>query len=252
MSLRTDVLLWAQRVMARKNGPPHLLLEVPENATAEQIQEAFHKIARTSHPDLHRHGLNADELELVTSAYAACAGAYQQMRSATMRTQRLQQIKPAEGGGETRAASAAAPSTTPRSPVATPPTGVKIASGSNLTQGSRHYSPPTQQPASAPQQTQPLPRAGQPSPPTGTPTTRPATPPPDSGPSTAPIAQTTNPEKVMSSKALLYYRKAETCLRRGDLKGAMLQLKLACAADPTSQFLRTALAEVEAELRKQP
>jgi hypothetical protein len=56
----------------------------------------------------------------------------------------------------------------------------------------------------------------------------------------------------MSAKALLYYRKAESCLRRGDLKGAILQLKLACAADPTSGFLRTALAEVETEVRKTP
>ena len=247
MSLRTDVLLWAQRVIARKNGPPHVLLEVAENATAEQIQEAFHKIARTSHPDLHRHGLNAEELELVTSAYAACAGAYQQMRSATMRTQRLQPVKPAEGG-ESRSVN---PSVAPRSPVATPPTGVKIASGSNLTQGTRHYQPSTSPPPTTTQPATPA-RAGQPSPPAGTPTTRPGTPPPDSGPSTAPIAQTSKPEQVMSSKALLYYRKAETCLRRGDLKGAMLQLKLACAADPASQFLRTALAEVEAELRKQP
>ncbi len=56
----------------------------------------------------------------------------------------------------------------------------------------------------------------------------------------------------MSSKALLYYRKAELCLKRGDLRGAILQLKLACAADPTSSFLRTALAEVETEVRKNP
>jgi hypothetical protein len=54
----------------------------------------------------------------------------------------------------------------------------------------------------------------------------------------------------MSSKALTYYRKAEIALRRGDLKGAILQLKLACATDPTSAFLRSALAEVETEVRK--
>ena len=54
----------------------------------------------------------------------------------------------------------------------------------------------------------------------------------------------------MSSKALLYYRKAEIALRKGDLKGAILQLKLACASDPSSTFLRSALAEVETEVRK--
>jgi hypothetical protein len=54
----------------------------------------------------------------------------------------------------------------------------------------------------------------------------------------------------MSPRALTYYRKAELALRRGDLKSAMLQIKMAIAADPTSQFLRAALAEVDAELRK--
>jgi hypothetical protein len=54
----------------------------------------------------------------------------------------------------------------------------------------------------------------------------------------------------MSQKALVYYRKAEMALRRGDLKGAVLQIKLAIAADPASGFLRTALAEVELEVRK--
>ena len=55
---------------------------------------------------------------------------------------------------------------------------------------------------------------------------------------------------AMSSKALIYYRKAELCLRRGDLRGAVLQLKLAIAADPSSSLLRSALAEVEAAVGK--
>lgn len=62
----------------------------------------------------------------------------------------------------------------------------------------------------------------------------------------------TNAATAMSSKALIYYRKAELSLRRGDLKGAILQLKMAIAADPQSGFLRTALAEVEAEVSKNP
>ncbi len=55
---------------------------------------------------------------------------------------------------------------------------------------------------------------------------------------------------AMSSKALLYYRKAELSLRRGELRGAALQLKLAIATDPQSALLRTALGEVESELAK--
>ena len=38
--------------------------------------------------------------------------------------------------------------------------------------------------------------------------------------------------------------------KRGDLAGAMLQLKMAIGADPASAFLRTALLEVENEVRK--
>ena len=72
--------------------------------------------------------------------------------------------------------------------------------------------------------------------------TAPATP---SGPTPA-----ANAAQSMSPKALVYYRKAEIALRRGDLKGAVLQIKLAIAADPASGFLRTALAEVELEVRK--
>jgi hypothetical protein len=156
-----------------------VLLELHETASAQEVQDAFHKIARTAHPDLHRTGLDPSDLEVLTSAYAAVAGAYQQMRSMCMQTQRIRPIH----SGEPRA----------------------------LT------------------------------PPTGTPDI-PATP---SG--AAPAA---NAAQSMSPKALLYYRKAELCLKRGDLKGAILQLKLACATDPTSSFLRTALAEVEIEVRK--
>jgi hypothetical protein len=54
----------------------------------------------------------------------------------------------------------------------------------------------------------------------------------------------------MSPRALVYYRKAELALKRGDLTGALLQLKMAIGADPASAFLRTALVEVESEVRK--
>jgi hypothetical protein len=61
-----------------------------------------------------------------------------------------------------------------------------------------------------------------------------------------------NPVQAMSSKALIHYRKAELCLRRGELTTAVLQLKMAIASDPQSPFLRTALAEVQAEVGKKP
>ncbi len=185
MSTRSDVLLWAQRVIGRKGQAAHVILEIRADATPEQAQEAFHNIARTCHPDLHRNGLAAEELEQVTSAYATVAGAYHAMRSQAMQTSRIKPIR-SDGSGSI------------------PP----------------QVGPP------------------------GVSTNVPATP---SG-----AAPAGNASQSMSSKALVYYRKAELSLKRGDLKGALLQLKLAIAADPGSAFLRTALAEVDNELRKGP
>lgn len=208
MSARSDVLLWAQRVLARKGQASHVLLEVGTDAGAEEVQAAFHKIARTSHPDLHRHGLTPEELELVTSAYATVAGAYQELRSKTMSTTRMQPLRRPD---QMPAPTAPAPSA--------PPAAESLAAA----------------PArSAPRQTA--------SPP-------PATSTPVSG-TPAVLPPGMKAEQAMSSKALLYFRKAELALRRGDLRGAILQLKLACATDPASQFLRTALVEVETEVRK--
>lgn len=168
--------------MARKGEAAHVLLEVRADATPDQAQEAFHKVARTAHPDLHRHGLTPEELEMVTSAYAAVAGAYQTLRTQTMTTTRMRPIS------------------------MTPPTGATTPRSSGST-----------------------------------------TPPPITPSGPAPAG---NAQQAMSPKALIYYRKAELALKRGDLKGAILQLKLACATDPTSAFLRSALVEVETEVRK--
>jgi curved DNA-binding protein CbpA len=171
MTARIDVLLWAQRIIATKSAPAHQLLELPANATQDDAQVAFHKVARMAHPDLHRTGLTADELELVTTAYAIIANAYQSFRG-------------------------------------------HVAPGS------------------------PRPRTGH----------------PDAAIAATPsgTAATGSAAQQMSSRALVYYRKAELALKRGDLKGALLQLKMAIGSDPASAFLRTALLEVETEVRKGP
>lgn len=178
MSVRVNVLLWAQRVLARKGAPAHQLLEIPATASLEAAQDAFHEIARMAHPDLHRRVLTRDELELVELAYARVAGAYQDFRAQRMQAMRAASAESAAPPGRTRPETA------------------------NLS-------------AAAPAATSSSSSAGR-----------------------------------MNSKATLYYRKAELCLRRGDLTGALLQLKLAIAGDPQSTFLRTALAELEAELSR--
>jgi len=171
VSAISDVLLWAMRVNGRKDAKPHQILDIKPDASIEDAQNAFHKIARIAHPDLHRTTLAPNDLENVTSAYARAAAAYQEFR-----TTRVQTGRPKSG-------------TTP------PPRSTSTPAG---------------------------------------------------GAATVKPAATTQ----MSSKALIYYRKAELALRRGDLKGGILQLKMAIAADPQSTFLRTALAEVEAEIAK--
>ena len=178
-STRAEVLLWAQRVMAKKGSAAHTILELKPSSTIDEAQAAFYKIAKIAHPDLHRNHMTAEELELVTSAYSTAAGAYQEFRSQAASTQRMKPFKP-----EDLAAVNAAP--VAAGPTSTPPSGIPA----------------------------------------------------------APV------DKQMNSRAVVYYRKAEIALRRGDFKGAILQIKMAIASDPASAFLRTALAEVETELRK--
>src|SRR3954469_24516404 len=97
MSARTDVLLWDQRVIARKAAPAYQILEVAAGTGLDAAQEAFHKIARIAHPDLHRTGLTPAELELVTTAYARAAAAYQEIRSQTIGSGRM---RPIQGPGQ--------------------------------------------------------------------------------------------------------------------------------------------------------
>ena len=182
MRARAEVLLWAQRLIARQGAAPHQILDIAPGSGPEAAQEAFHRIARLAHPDLHRRTLPPEELELVTTAYARAAAAYQELRGLRSTT-RLRPIRD-------------------DAPAAAPTTGVIPTS------------PASNKAVAVPDE-----------------------------PATAPR---------MSGKALVHYRKAELALRRGELTGAVLHLKMAIASDPQSAFLRSALAEVEAEVMKKP
>jgi hypothetical protein len=182
VSARSDVLLWATRIVNKGSTAPNQLLEIRDGAGLDEAQAAFHKVAKVAHPDLHRASLSAEELELVTTAYARVAGAYQDYRLQRMQTTKL------------------------------PRTSMK---------------PPTSAPVNNMPATIPPPVGAE----------------PKSGGHGAAAA-------AMTPKALIHYRKAEASLRRGDLKGAVLQLKMAIGADPLSTMLRQALTEVESEIRK--
>jgi hypothetical protein len=171
VSALSEVMMWAMRVNGKKDARPHAILDLKPEASLEDAQAAFHKIARMAHPDLHRTTLTPEDLEKVTTAYARAAAAYQEFRT---HTSRIRPVGP-DATGSARGAQA------------TPSAGTPAGS---------------------------------------------------------------SPARQMSSKALVYYRKVEMCLRRGDLKTALLHLKMAIAADPQSSFLRSALSEVEAEVAK--
>lgn len=217
MSVRSDVLLWAQRVVARgKDTPSHVLLDVGSDVSVEDAQAAFHKIARTSHPDLHRASLTPEELELVTTAYARVAGAYQDFRSKRMATTRMRPLKDDPPPPRKTPSSDRIPAVRPqaKTPEGTPP----MTRPPSVTSEGRPQ-------GKTPEGTPPIPRSA----------TLPG------------VGAAGGP---MNSKALIYYRKAEMCLRQGDLKTAVLNMKMAIAGDPQSTFLRTALAEIESELAK--
>src|SRR5262245_30008441 len=92
MSARSDVLLWAQRIAGRKDATACQILDIAPGSGLDVAQQAFHKIARMAHPDLHRRTLTADELELVTTAYARAAAAYQEIRGQRTSTARIRPI----------------------------------------------------------------------------------------------------------------------------------------------------------------
>jgi predicted Zn-dependent protease len=183
MSVRSDVLLWAQRVVGRKDATPCQTLDIPLGSAGDVAQQAFHKIARMAHPDLHRRTLTPEELELVTTAYARAAAAYQELRGPRPTTTRMRPIDPDAPAVATTAVIPTSPRSN-KAVVADEPAG--------------------------------------------------------------------SAQAQMNSKALIYYRKAELALRRGELTGAVLQLKMAIASDPQSAFLRSALVEVEAGVAKKP
>lgn len=53
-----------------------------------------------------------------------------------------------------------------------------------------------------------------------------------------------------TARAQLYARKGEAAWRAGDLAAAVFNLRLALAADPSSQSIRAALAQVETEAKQ--
>lgn len=78
---RLEVAIWARRICGARNAEPHAMLNIAKDATLDEAQQAFHELARVAHPDLHRSTASAEELELITTAFALVAAGYQTFRS---------------------------------------------------------------------------------------------------------------------------------------------------------------------------
>jgi DnaJ domain len=211
-----EVLIWARRWARRPDAAEHELLEVSAVATMETVRSAYHKLARFAHPDLHRATVTGSDLEEITETFARVSNAYSVL-SARLRQQAQKKAAspPVDAAADLGSRGAAAGPAASRPGRAPPSAGTeKVAS----------FTAPTSRMTSAPP---PAPGA----------VARPA--------STLGPSSSTGPATGLSSKAMLHYRRAELCLRRGELVEARLHLKLALATDPQSAFLRKALEELE-------
>lgn len=198
----SSIMSWVLSIEAKLRLPPHELLGVASDASELDVQDAFHGLARVTHPDRYRHMLTEPQLDRLTRAYARVADAYAQMSGRSRRA-----VAPTT--------TAAGPGNTTAHRVATPPRGVPTAVAGAAAGAGASRSPSASTPST------------------------------DSGAS--PLAEAA---KSMNSKALVYFRRAENALSRGNLRDALMQLKLAVASDPKSQMLRRAITEVEVELKK--
>lgn len=197
-------------------------LEIPPTASATAIQEAYHAIARSRHPDLFRQ-LDPKILDRLVRMYGRVTAAYADLKEPEKCAAYLRELRGPR------------PQTVPPSSMHSGRFGVAV--------------PPQRSESSS----QPPPHGT----PLGTGRTTPIpTPPPVGEPHAPPAAAAPTPSAPrtksgpidpaasMNARALAFYRRAEGAQRTGDKAAALLQIKMAIAADPKSTFLRAALAEL--------
>jgi curved DNA-binding protein CbpA len=230
----TELLAWLREVEPIADTRAKFdWLEIPPTASSTAIQEAYHRVARTRHPDLFRRRIEPALMDRLVRMYARITSAYAELKDPEKCGAYLRELRgprqptvPPPGGPPPRMAR-------PLNAVV-PPMRSEISSPTRIPKPPT-YPPP---PGIAPRPRSPTPAAPVAVPPVpGTserPITRVAAPPPGA----------VDPAHAMNPRALSFYRRAEGVLRTGDRAAAMLQLKMAIAADPRSTFLRAALAEL--------
>jgi hypothetical protein len=261
------------------------LLELPTTGSGEHVQLAYHQIARTRHPDLFRGRLTARDAERLMRVYGRIAAAYASLRDPNERTRYIYELRqhrsgrpssappaptavadregvtglgrgtaPARAVDPARLRTAPPPPAVPRTltPSAIPPRTLTpqqpIPPRTTTPQvvPPRTLTPQAIPPRTTTPQNVERPRTGSPVPPPGKSQPIPArgaplSSPPPMGPPRIPPAAPTQ----MAPRALAFYRRAETALATGDVAAATLNLRMAQSADPTSELVRSALAEVQ-------
>lgn len=208
-----QVLAWLDQVEPQADARSHFeWLEMVPSASSQAIQNAYHAVARTRHPDLMRTTLKARDLDRLVRMYARIASAYAALRPPDAAARYLRERR-----DSTRPGSATAPAGTPAlnptphggtpSLRATPPTGIAALVATPALPGT-------------------------------------ASPPAATAAEPAPAGPDVDPAQAMNARAFALYRRAERALLTGDRTTALLQIRMAIAADPRSPFLRAALAEL--------
>lgn len=199
-----QILAWLDEVEPRAEDRSHFeWLEMMPSASSLAIQNAYHAIARTRHPDLARKLLGARDHDRLVRMYSRITGAYAALRTPEAAARYLRERRDSQKLATTAA--------------------------SDATMMPRTTTSPPMAPISQALPTVPLPTAG-----------LPGSNPPAPTPAKGPI----DPSRAMNARALACYRRAEGALRTGDRSTAILQIKMAIAADPRSPLLRAALAEL--------
>jgi curved DNA-binding protein CbpA len=212
------------------------LLEIPPTASLAHVRQAFHAIAVSRHPDVWRNRMTPIQLDRLVRAYGRVAAAYATLRDPDERTRYLRTTRDSQPG-LTRPAERTSRDSQPA--LSRPPERAARDSQPVVTadRAARDSRPPV---IAAP------PATMRPAPITAPPRSASPTAPPRPASGTVPPTASA----ALGPRAQSYYRRAEAAARLGDIAAAVLNLRLAIAAEPTSVFLRNALTAAQAELKK--
>jgi len=185
---------------------PFEWLEIAPTASSVAVQEGYHRVARTRHPDLFRLSLDPAEMDRLVRMYSRVSWAYAELRDPDRCAAALRYLR-----GTGSHATAVDPRGTGSFPTISDP---------------RRRTGTGDVPSVA---------------------TNPPRPAPDTR--AAATAPRGDPPTTMNPRAATFYQRAMAAQQSGDPVSAALNLRMALAADPSSTFLRDAVAAFE---RKRP